>query len=636
MSQTSAFDIRNSQKLRNASKKYERPAPEPNPSADVPAPRMNIFERMDVAGNTHHDNSLHAIIDVIPDTRYILLFIVFHVMKLYTEKEHSAHPCLTPSSFTAYCLLLTYGFMLVNDYHGRPTPSYYASSFMDSDARAQLFEHLKKAYVPPFMMTLFHGLTDTSDPRRPGLQYFATFAGTRFDTDFGRIIPPQIFLASHNISAEQDTSRPGINAMNTLMAMIVFSTNANATAGYRIGQFLGSTTEVGTYRNWVYHAVLTLFSPVTGKTLQNRTNIEPLNLSPMRIDRNQAIEQRNITSNMYTMFLNADPTNVKATEHFILEFSNIVKTTFDGKFQLGAAPDDLSGISILTHGYSLYALPTWHALTVTDTPAGHRSIPATTFAAAIGYLQETNFQSETKFKYPDDDKLIEKSLYLVRNVEHKSDNEPSSDEIVEFDEELHIYPSCLWLQPYTSGDQAISYSMVTGLVIESLEVDGSSIPLPDPNVSLRMNNVLFMQGMIPISHVRSGLSTDPVSVFYREYLRKNNQKISLDLYNLAQNRLPIFDIDIQGPQEAELPGFTEVEHIRSFARAFSKLSFTSDTVPPTKRKLVIWSPYRYIFNDTDELPPTSQIFMMYNHRTLYGTSVLLTETEHPATLIPTS
>ncbi|KAI1001190.1 hypothetical protein K3495_g7013 [Podosphaera aphanis] len=235
MSQTSAFDIRNSQKLRTATKKYERPEPEPNPSADVPASRLNIFERMDIAGNSSHDNSIHAIIDVIPDNRYILLFIVYHVKKLYMDKEQNTHPCLTPSSFTVYCLFLTYGFFLVNDYHGRPSPSYYASSFMDSDARAQLFEHLKKAYVPPFMMTLFHGLTDTSDPRRPGLQYFPTFAGSCFCTDFGRIIPPQIFLASHNISAEQDTSRPGINAMNTLMATIIFSSNINATTDYYAG-----------------------------------------------------------------------------------------------------------------------------------------------------------------------------------------------------------------------------------------------------------------------------------------------------------------------------------------------------------------------------------------------------------------
>jgi uncharacterized membrane protein YqaE (UPF0057 family) len=37
------------------------------------------------------------------------------------------NPLLTPASFVAYCLFQLYGFLLVNDYHGRPNPSFYAS-----------------------------------------------------------------------------------------------------------------------------------------------------------------------------------------------------------------------------------------------------------------------------------------------------------------------------------------------------------------------------------------------------------------------------------------------------------------------------------------------------------------------------
>jgi hypothetical protein len=638
MSQTPAFDIRNSQKLRSVSKKYERPAPPENPDAPTPAPRINIFERMDIAGNSRHDSSLRAIIDVVPDTRYPLLFIIFHVIKLYVDKEQSAAPLMTPATFTAYCIYLLYGFMLLNDYHGRTSPSFYASDFMDNDSRSQLFEHLKNAYVPPFMLSLFHGLTDTSDPRRPGLQYFATFAGSRFITDFGRIIPPQIFLAMHNISAEQDTSRPGINAMNLLMSQIIFyiGTTVN-TNPIHAALYFGAATPVGTYRNWLYQAVLTLFSPVTGKSLLRRTNIEPVNLFPTWISNAQTSTNSARTNNLYTMFLNANSKNVKASQNFIVEFSNIAKSLYDAKFQLGAIPDDLSGVSILTHGYSEFAMPTWHYTTFTDSATGHKSIESATYATHIKYLQDVAYAKKQDLKYPADATTITKFLYLVSNIAHDADSEPSSDTIKIFDEEIHVSPPVQWLQPYSQGDQAISYSAVSGLLIESYEIDGTSVPLPDPSIGMRHANNLFLQGSLPLSHVYQAASTQGFHPASRAVTKHNQQKISIDFCNMAENRLPQFDKDTSDPSmPTEIPGFTLVEHVRQIAQSFTKLSFMSNAAPPATKRFHVWSPYRYVVDEEDSIPTENQILMLFNHRCFYGTSVPLTGTEHPSALIPTS
>lgn len=411
MVQTTSFDINNSSKLRSLAKKYERPAPPTDSSAPAPAPRTDIFERINIPDNSRHDNSLRAVIDVLPDTRFILLFIIFNVMKLYPAKEQEAHPLLTPASYVAYCLYLLYGFFLTNDYHGRPQASFYANNFLDSDARAALFEDLKNAYVPPFMLTIFHALSDTTDPRRPGFSYFPTFAASRFMLDYGRIMPPQLFIAAHNIAAEQDTSRPGINAMNTLMATILMHSGNQAGNQFYAGNFIGAATSEGTYRNWLYQAVLSLFSPVTGKTLLRRTNIEPINLVKFMFDPTQVTNTDATTSNMYTIFLNAHKKNVKSTQRFITEFSNIVKTTLNGTFQLGAVPDDQSGLSILTHAYSSFALPTWHYTTFTDTPAGHKSIDAETFATKIKFLQAAAaYTKGTDLKYPTDATTDRKSV----------------------------------------------------------------------------------------------------------------------------------------------------------------------------------------------------------------------------------
>lgn len=635
MSQTAAFDIRNSQKLRNASKKYERPAPPENPAADTPGPRLNIFERMDIPGNSRHDSSLRAVIDTVPDFRYPLLFIIFHVIKLYADKEQQAAPLMTPASFTYYCMLLTYAFLLVNDYHGRPSPSHYASNFMDSDARTQLFEHLKKAYVPPFMLTLFHGLTDTSDPRRPGLQYFATLAGSRFATDFGRLIPPQIFCYMHNISADQDTSRNAATSMEQLTATEIFS--EPPLQSHIAGHFLGAPSNNATYRNWLYKAVLTLFSPVCAKSLLRRTNIEPINVYPTRISSDQSVNNDIQTGNLYTIFLNANKKNVKHTQNFVNEFSAIAKNIFEAKFQLGAVPDDLSGISIMTHSYSQFALPTWTSKSY-DNTKDPKYIDSEAFASKIKFLQEQTYPStgNGKLRYPQDDSKINKLLYLVLNSNHDSTKEPRDDTFITFDPETHVSPGMLWLQPYTSGDQAIGYSMISGLNIESFEIDGSSVPAPNPAVGLRHANVQFMQGALPLTHVIQGINAIGISPFDRKVVKRNNQKISVDFFNMAENRLPRFDLDTADPVPTSIPGFTTVDHVRSFFRAATKWSFMSDSAPPNDYRAVVWSPYRYVTSDEDEIPAEDNILMFTNEVTKYGTSVPLTGTEHASVIIPIS
>lgn len=637
MSQTPAFDIRNSQKLRTISKKYEKPAPVENPAADTPGPRINIFERMDIAGNSRHDNSLRAIIDVVPDTRYPLLFIIFHVIKLYADKEQQAAPIMTPASFTAYCLFLLYGFMLLNDYHGRNSPSFYASDFMDSDARAQLFEHLKKAFVPPFMITLFHGLTDTSDPRRPGLQYFPSFAGSRLMTDFGRLIAPQIFLFMHNISADQDTSRTANTSMDTLMEHVVFNQTTATTGPIYVANFFGAATSSGTFRNWLYQAVNTLFSPVTGKSLTRRTNIEHVPAFPIFMSSDQTTHNSRQTSNMYIMFLNASSNNVKSTQKFISEFSNISKSIYGATFQLGAIPDDLAGVSIMTHGYSTFALPTWHTTPVTKTAAGHKSIPVDTYATAIKFLQPLPYTKGVSLKYPADATKIEKLFYLIHDHTHAEKDEPSSDKVITFDEEVHVHPGTQWLQPYSQGDQAISYAVISGLLIESFEIDGSSVPLPQPEIGIRHANNQFMQGSLPLTNVQHGIQSHGFHPFARSVARKNAQKISVDFYNMAQNRLPNFDTDIANTTApTAIPGFTIVEHVRAMYASFSKLSFMSDAAPPSDSRFHVWSPYRHVIDEQDAIPEESSIIMLFNHRCFYGTSVPLTGTEHPSILIPTT
>lgn len=643
---TAQFDVNSSSRLRQEARKYQRPAPPAADSPPQPAPRINLFERMDIPSNSENDNSIRRIIDVNPDFRYILLTIIFYVMKLYDDKKQTPNPLLTPASFTAYCMFLVYGFFLVNDYHGRPVPSIYASEYMDSDARAQLFDALKEAFVPPFLLQVFHALSDVSDPRRPGLQYFPTLNGFRFATDFGRFLLPASFMQMHNLTAEHDTSRPGINAMHQWLSLtcLLAVNSVSDTQNIRNANFV-SSTNAGIFRSHLFEAILTLFSPVTGKSLIRRTNMEPIPLSsPVNFAVNHDIDNRHITSNPYILFLNATSLNVKHMTLFIQDFSNIVKNEFNGQFQLGAVPDDMSGLSILNHGYSLPAIPTWHSdeITLKDELLVKTSpLDFDEYATKRKFLQPLpKYKKGKEIPWPTkDESSIWSNLYLTtKGKDHDSKQEP--DSVITADSELHEMPRCFWLQPYTEGDQPIAYAMIAGLLIESAEVDGSSIPAPDTSVALRKTNNNFLQGALPLRNVIPGYTPKGMSIvtaFKRASVKKDLDKISIDLYNLAENRLPKFDSDIEDTTDnPTVPGFSVIEHVRSFSLAFSKISFLEKSDPKTEKKLPVWSPYRYVSTTSDGYPKENDTYMLINFRCMYGTHIPLTATNHPFERIPIS
>jgi hypothetical protein len=637
--QLTANAAQGSSRLRNFAKKYERPAPPASDAAPAPAPRDNIFERMDTANRIELDNSIDDVIDVTPQTRFMFLFIVFNVMKNYKDLNME-RPLLTPSSLVAYCLFQVYAYLLICDYYGRPRTSFPASQFMDNDTRIQLLEAFCQSYVPPFMLTLFHAIADCSDPRRPGLQYFPTLAGSHFTYDFGRLIPAQVFLLAHNVSADEDTSRNPATAMMSLLNETLFAvTNGNPihVAHY----FSAGYTATAHYHSYVYEALYTLFSPVTGKSLLRRSNLQHIPIQTATI--NPTMSSSNAAyDNQYILYLNANPSNCRSMIKFISAMSALVKSDMSASFQLGAIPDDLNGTNILVHGYCDLALPTWHSAKHVKITATKTQDDEEDYAKAISFLQPATYTSQQKIDYTNIKKNLTgifKTMLLGQDIDTDFTHGP---EHITFDSETHAAPRTLFLDPYTSGDGPISYAMLAGLLIESYEIDGSSVPMPDPRIGLSKNNRQFLQGSVPLSHVHPAHSTAGITP-YQPYVRavrtRQWQAISHDLYDMSLNRLGQVDNELSTTDTFATAGFDVLEHVRNFREMFSKLSFTSEPsniLDATLVVLDVWSPYRFVGSDADEHPSTTSTFMLVNRRTEYGTSVPLVGSRHPSTIIPIS
>jgi len=628
-----------SQKLRSFAQKFVKDPPKDKEGNAIPAPKNDIFERMDLGHKLSQDNSIDDTIDAFPDTRYPVKYIIYNVMKLYKTLDQE-RPLLTPSSFVAYCLFQLYAFALINDVYGRPHPSFPANQFMDADSRNDLLDAFCNSYVAPFMITLFHALSNTSDPRRPGLQYFCTLAGSRFKTDFGRYLPPHIFLVAHNMSTEADTSRNVAAAMAALINTTLFTDNTEH-LDIRVANYLScGITDTTFYDSWLYEAVKTLFSPVTGKSLLRRSNIESVSLDPQFVSFNQSANTTE--DNQYVLFLAADRDNIYSTLDFVSSFSNLVDSAFPTAVKLGSIPDSQHGTTILVHGYSTIALPTWHSRQFkSDT-----ELKLTTKLRTSKYAEDTHFLQVTKYtkgatiEYPDDSKKnFPKGFLLFSDKAHKAKDDPDSE--ITFDPELHEFPRVLFLDPYTSGDGPVSLSMLAGLIIESYEVDGSSVPMPDPSIGLSVNNRQFLQGSLPLRYIHHGYTGTvyhDIAVLPRSVVKSRVQKISHDLYDMSKNRLGQIDLDVSQAQvTGNPPGFDLVEHIGSLFRMFNRLALTSTSVPTAAPKTVnTWSPYRFVSSRKEEQPQDGTTFMIFNHRALYGTHIPLVSTRHPATVIPLS
>jgi hypothetical protein len=625
MTQTATFELQRSEKLRKFAKKFERPAPPSKDSGSIPAPRNTIFSDLDVENNVHQDSGPSAIIHVVPDFRYIFMTIAYHVLKLYPSVDQKKHRLITPSTMISYCLYIVYAFLLVSDFHGLPVASFNSKEFMTTTDRIEYMETLLNCFVPPFLLDILHGLADSRDPRRPDLQYFATLAASIFAYDFGRLIPAQIFQISHNLAVTLPANTPANTALAQLFATRLFNTQGG-TNNIAVGNYFSAGIPVANqnvFMSFMLQKIIDIVSPITNRSLQQRSFLARIPFTAQTIN--------TANTNPYIIFLNADVTNIFNQQKFMQQMSAIMKAEFDAKFQLGATFDDLGGIQITTHGYSPMALPTWHHQTVPDAANIdlNAESTATEYATNIDFLTPAAYAATGALTQPAAANLMA-FLYLTIAGAHNTANSP--DIPVTFSEHEHIYPSVRFLSPYVDSISSLAYTMMTGLIIESYEIDGSSVPMPNYRNGLHEDNAQYAQSALPLSLTVPAIhigNTTPIRPIQRTHTRDIEQKVSIDLYDMAHNRLPQFDADTGDAVPAALPGFTLTQHVSYFARAFSKISFRIGTNPAVSR-IPVWSPYRFINNERSTRPLEAQIYILTNLRNLFGTHIPLVESKHPA------
>lgn len=123
-------------------------------------------------------------------------YFMYNVAEEYPELNLISHPFVRTFTLIAYQQLMLNDYLLICDIHARGNISIFAQSYKNDALKSDylLQTRLMNSYVPPDLELLINNLASTYDPQRRLQSYVPSLAGFDFNLDFGRIVPPSMFI----------------------------------------------------------------------------------------------------------------------------------------------------------------------------------------------------------------------------------------------------------------------------------------------------------------------------------------------------------------------------------------------------------------------------------------------------------
>jgi hypothetical protein len=604
-------------------------------------------------------------IDVLPNFVPIIMFCIYHAVSFSPQLELKNHAKVSTATVATYFLAIIYAHILVQDLHLRPQTSFYASEFMDIEYKRSFVNFVLHLPVPTFLDPILKKLFISTTDLRPHIVFCPSANGYSYAHHFGRFAPLSFFTHIHYMASSVQ-SNSNVNqvfaeylTMNTLTV-----NNADtdiARSHYTPANILGIDMKDNTMSapaNKFVQTFLSIFNPVLLRSTQQRQSFAPVYIKP--------VTMKTPRHNFYDAVFSASPSNLSELQTVFQSvaatFSGVVPCSGD----LASVYNTISGTDIIVHGYSDYALPTW-----INTPAPEDTESYTKrlkFESDDDRAHKINFNqvaslnvSSTKFTYPVCDDTPSHKISLTselvfisqKTFDPKKPNPPISS-AVRYNSALHFQPKVRVLNFGTASSANAYMSTLTGMVIESFEIDSSVVPQPDTRLQIGVENSLFLTSGIPYSKVKPGLDYNKTSFNYalaRSIHNQNNPVFASHLVDSSMVIVPEITEEHSGTLvSSNLPGLTSVPDynwIHASRRFLGGRASLADTTSSNKNmihpksimaeSIIMWSPYSYTcpsvdLEDLDTLneaiAASRQTFFLSNFRTLFGTDVPLTEVSH--------
>lgn len=594
-------------------------------TAPVPLYSNNYAQRVRIENNACLSDNLTAIIDVQPDFRNIILYINYYVTKEYPDYIVKGTPFMSPPAFTAYCLALVYGYALLNDDENvRTEQSAYVRDFSTTANLDTIKTMIRRLHVPTFMVPLLNGLAVSIDERKPDLKYVYSLASFDLEYDFGRAPPISLFFTAHNLIATQAANQPPA----TITQLWLNTELMTAPLALRVSNYLGIVQEAY-HINWFAQSCYSLFNPVTIRTVTVRPTFSPIHLYSQELN----VERSDV--NPYIHLLLMDPDNHQTTEKALNNISRNILEFEPNPIMLGEIEFNSKGNQLISHYYQRYQIPTFNLSTNRIVIANQ--VRPRDYTIRQKLLVPVKSIPKVPLKMPPASDTFLSTLYLTNGIPYMAANDP--DFYREFNTHVDLTDRVRHLAPFETMTQELFFNIIHGKLIESEELDSSSVPQPNPDHHISIENSYFLESAVPFSaiHIPTG---ENVNIINRINRPDADIQVRVDLYNRALNRLPLYGQQLRDYVPAALKGFDRVTDIPTSSRASNTISYLINSGTATtevKHRIHAWSSYRYINTKQDvTVNIRNRKLMILNFRTLFGTNATLIETNHPSRIIPQS
>lgn len=565
-------------------------------------------------------------IDVQPDFRMMFIYIINYVITIYPNFDVKASPNVTPASLIAYLQIVYIIYLLLNDLYARNKPSIWASKWKGDAKKITLLRKFLECYVPPDIFNIIKKFAALTDARRPNLEFIPSLAGFNYNHDFGRIVPPQIMLQAHNLLITQRPNTPAQHVIRRFYDTIIFNVNNMAV---RISNLVGGMFVNGlalnVHENFVTKAIDTIFAPAIQRSLHLRPTIQTFPLTvqdfnPAAMDPYEAL--LNINNDDYLTLISF----ISNSSKFFHEQDNATQT-------IAELIQQSEGSAILSHMIDPVTLPTHHRLQVpnNDTDNAPTHVTSTAFAVHTHFL-EVPPQARGVVPMPAQQVDYAHDLYRIENHIHIAAELPYSYKT--YDAIRDQFPDALLCQPYQQSSYTGTVALIHGIRIEQDTIDATTIPIPNPELSLNYNNSHYIQGSIPITKIKyPQMSADVANRFF--IVERVEQPLCTEAIGLAirdMSKVIYPEFDDENVQEFDgLEGIQFETHHDEPVNAYTATAWCANAQPPIPdSSLYIWSSYRHVKKLSHA---QHEVSFYYTLQALFGTNLIASKIPNASVLI---
>lgn len=624
-------------------------------------------------------------IDVFPDQRSILLQALYNFKDLNDNLIRANQPNVSKGTLISYVLAQFNVFMYFNDKYKRYGSESSHCKLYDNDPdRANFMDEMSALPIPDFLATTFATLATSTLPVRKNIRFSISAKGFLHEYDFGRFFPISIFLHIHNLIANRDeeTSKPQF-----WKDIFRHSVYKHGNRIKRIGNFFGVFDGDGTTSSYIDSPLIknlsSYFNDIVSQDIQKRRIYQVLPIQAVSISD---------TPNYYDMIFAYTANNFRQYREIFRDAAGMLKTYGHGQNTIQGLIFSEDNLRIFAPAYMELTPPTWNYSDIKNvdsikpmtkeemsTKLNFKIRPDPTKMNKVSghsdWKATCEAVHEVEIDEEDDSIAPDKALGAIPKkkvrIERQRTTEPANftgtltdysaahSSTVEYPplNEFRVYnndytePGAIIDTPVQLKDHEPMMPFMAGLFIENDEIDGTAVPIPNPDGINSVENSYHLCSALPVllfydatqtmpiysrkrkqrhddTGIYSGIVTKDRSRMYRNVLTSQFGRISQ--YNGGPTTVDVLNpgmtikkVTWRGKEASVIAS----EILSPYADNVEEASYPNIDHQNTIYKIPGWSCYRYIVDDDSNTVgdiinfDLKKYYFLMNLRTIFGAQV---------------